>query len=210
VTAVLAAQENRYKPIILKYDVDWLAIKDACMATIGKQAGKEPTDEWKKKLLLAEHSPLRRSVISVKWEEIPYFVMGHLVRHHVGCTPYVSTSRSDRTGVDRNERRQTDMVSMEMDFNIQSLIDISSRRLCLCADPETIKYWKGLVEVIREIDPVLAWALVPQCVHRGACMEKFGNCQYFNNFAQNLSKEELLDLSTRYEKYNEMILSRQK
>ena len=99
---------------------------------------------------------------------------------------------------------------MEMDFNIQSLIDISSRRLCLCADPETIKYWKGLVEVIREIDPVLAWALVPQCVHRGACMEKFGNCQYFNNFAQNLSKEELLDLSTRYEKYNEMILSRQK
>ena len=74
---------------------------------------------------------------------------------------------------------------------------------------ENVKLWNRGVFVKYEIvkmwkcENVKSW-------NRGACMEKFGNCQYFNNFAQNLSKEELLDLSTRYDKYNEMILSRQK
>ena len=193
---------NRYKPVITDFNVDWAKIKDACMATIGKRADKEPADTWKKKLLLAQHSPLRRGTISVYWEQIPYFVMGHLVRHHVGCTPFVSTSRSDRTGVDRTERRQTDFVSMEMDFNIQSLIDISRKRLCNCADAETIKYWKGLIEAVAEYDPIIAWACVPEGIHRGGCPECFSDCKVCNSILGQMEHPE--DMVARYEKYNNM------
>ena len=46
-------------------DIDWLKIKKACMTTVSKQASdKEPSDQWKKRLLLAEHSPIRRGEIS--------------------------------------------------------------------------------------------------------------------------------------------------
>ena len=42
------------------------------MTTISKQAGdKEPAQVWKRKLLMCQHSPLRRGSISWKWEEIP-------------------------------------------------------------------------------------------------------------------------------------------
>ena len=191
------------KPRILNFYVNWQAIKDACMQTIGKQAGEnEPPKEWKRKLLICKHSPIRRSLISIKWEKIPSYVSTHFCRH-VTATPYVSTSREDRTGVPREERKQTDNVSMQMDMNIQTLFNITEKRLCLCSDPTTIKYANGLVEAIREYDEDIAWACVPQCVNCGACVEPFGNCKYFENFAKGLSKEELTDIMTRYEKYNE-------
>ena len=31
---------------ITNFNVDWMAIKSACMTTISKQAGKEPNKEW--------------------------------------------------------------------------------------------------------------------------------------------------------------------
>ena len=46
---------------MIKYYVDnWQEIKDATMTTIGKSTGKYPTSEWKLKLLISEHSPMRR------------------------------------------------------------------------------------------------------------------------------------------------------
>ena len=48
------------------------------MTTISKEAGdKEPSKEWKRKLLICRHSPIRRGVISWKWEEIPYAISTH-------------------------------------------------------------------------------------------------------------------------------------
>ena len=91
---------------IIKYNVDWLEIKSACMQTISKQAKTTPPNEWKRKLLISRHSPIRRGVISWKWDNIPFYVMGHFVRHHVGCTPYVATGREDRTNIPREERKQ--------------------------------------------------------------------------------------------------------
>lgn len=190
------------KTKIIKFDVNWDFIKEACMRTIGKETGKSPTDEWKKKILVCQHSPIRRGNISWKWEDIPYCNMGHFVRHHVGCTPYVSTSRSDRTGIDRTKRKQTDSVSMEMDANIQSLIDMAGRRLCLCSDKTTREYMEDLINAIREYDEIVAWRLVPQCVNYGGCIEKFGNCKYFDSFAQELTKEELIDPIKRLDKYD--------
>ena len=196
--------ENKPKTEIIKFDVDWDFIKEGCMATIGKAAGKTPSKEWKRKLLICQHSPIRRGNISWKWSDIPFCIMGHVVRHHVGCTPYVSTSRADRTEIkDRSQRSQMDSVSMEMDANIQSLIDIAGRRLCMCADPTTSSYIEDLKEQIEKYDDTVSWAMVPQCVRAGGCCEPFGKCEYYKNFAKNLTKEEQMDIMIRMNKYDE-------
>ena len=41
-------EKDKFKPEVLKFNVDFFFIKDACMQTIGKEAGKEPNDEWKR------------------------------------------------------------------------------------------------------------------------------------------------------------------
>lgn len=66
------------KTIITNFNVNWIAIKDACMTTVSKQSlGKEPSQEWKRKLLICRHSPIRRGIISWKWENIPYAISTH-------------------------------------------------------------------------------------------------------------------------------------
>ena len=196
--------ENKPKTEIIKFDVDWDFIKEGCMATIGKAAGKTPSKEWKRKLLICQHSPIRRGNISWRWSDIPFCIMGHVVRHHVGCTPYVSTSRADRTEIkDRSQRSQMDSVSMEMDANIDGLISIAGRRLCTQADKTTREYMEDLVDAISEYDEDIAWALVPQCVARGGCCEPFGKCTYYDNFSKTLTKEEQTNITKRYDKYNE-------
>ena len=128
---------------ITNFNVDWTLIKNLCRQTVNMgDSKKESTSEWKRKLLICRHSPLRAGTITVKLEDIPYYVSTHLVRHNVGVTPYVGTSREDRTGIPREERKQTDLVSMQMNMNIEALMNISERRLCNCADKNTIKVWK--------------------------------------------------------------------
>ena len=192
------------KTQILEFNVNWNSIKRACMRTIGKEAGnKEPSHEWKRKLLVCQHSPIRKGIITWKWNEIEYFSMAHFARHHVGITPYVETSRSDRTNIPREERKQTDKVSMEMEANIQALIDMASRRLCNQADKTTIGYMQDLVSAIKEYDEDIAWALVPSCVRYGGCNEPFGNCTFYDNFSKNLTMEQQTDIMKRYDAYNE-------
>ena len=194
---------ENYKPKVVNFNVDWFAIKDACMQTIGKEAVAEPSSEWKRKLLICRHSPIRRSLISVKWEEIPSYVSTHFCRHSVGVTPYVSTSREDRTGVPREERKQTDMVSMQLDLNIQSLFNIMEKRLCKCSDINTIKYAKGLAEAIKEYDEDIFWACVPQCIRCGGCVEPFSNCNFYSNLMKDHTLEEQQNVMKRYDIYNE-------
>lgn len=187
---------------VIKYDVDWREIKNLCRGTIGMDDSlQEPSREWKRKLLISEHSPLRHSLITIEIDNIPFYVMGHLVRHSVGVTPYVRTSREDRTGVPRSERRQTDLVDMRMDLNIQSLINISRKRLCNQADATTQKIWLSVIKAIAEYDSDIAWACVKECIRDAGCPEKFGNCEYFKNFTKDLSINELVDIEKRYDVY---------
>ena len=196
--------KNNYNPKVLNFDVNWKAIKDACMQTIGKQAGdKEPPQVWKRKLLVCKHSPIRRSLISIKWDSIPSYVSTHFCRHSVGVTPYVQTSREDRTGVPRNERKQTDDVSMQMDMNIQSLINIMEKRLCLCSDENTIKYAEGLLEEIKKYDEDVYWVCVPSGIAHGGCTEPFGNCRICNHILEQMTPEDRMDITKRYDAYNE-------
>ena len=192
------------KTTIKNFNVNWLDIKNACRQTVSMGDSRlEPTSEWKRKLLICRHSPLRIGSVLWKSEDVPFYVMGHIVRHNVGCTPFVSTSREDRTGIPRNERKQTDFVNMQMTANIEALINISERRLCTCADPTTRKYWEAVLEAIREYDEDIFWACVPQCIRCGACVEPFSNCRFYENFSKNLTPEQQTDIMARYDAYNE-------
>lgn len=192
------------KTTIKNFDVNWLNIKNACRQTISMCDSEiEPTSEWKRKLLICRHSPIRIGSVLWKSEDVPFYVMGHIVRHNVGCTPFVSTSREDRTGIPRNERKQTDFVDMQMIANIEALINISERRLCTCADPTTRKYWEAVLEAIKEYDEDVYWACVPQCIRCGACVEPFGECKVYENFSKQLTPEQQTDIMARYDAYNE-------
>lgn len=194
---------EKIKTKITDFDIKWQKIKSACMTTISKEAGdKEPSSEWKRKLLLCEHSPIRRGSISWKWDAIPYAISTHFVRHHEGVEKWVGTERTDRTGVDRETRSQMNMVPMEMEANIQAIINISYKRLCTCADPTTREYWKSVLQAIKEYDEDIFWACVPQCIRCGGCPE-YKSCGFFDNFAKKLTKEELINVKIRYDKFNE-------
>ena len=186
------------KPIvkIIKYDVDWREIKNMARTTIGMDDSlQEPNQEWKRKILIAEHSVIRHSLITVEIDNVPFYVMGHFVRHSVGVTPYVKTSREDRTGVPRSERRQTDLVDMRMDLNIQSLINISRKRLCNQADATTRKIW---MMVLREV----VFTCAPEGIRCGGCPEQFSECVACENFMSTMGFEERQNMMKRYEKYD--------
>lgn len=188
---------------VTDFNIDWKKIKSACMTTISKEAGdKEPSHEWKRRLLLCEHSPIRRGTISWKYDEIPYCISTHFVRHHEGVEKWVGTERADRTEIkDRSERSQMDTVPMEMEANIQALINISKKRLCTSADPLTRAYWIATLEAIREYDEDIYWACVPECVRDGGCPE-YKPCGYYESLMENESKETQMSLVKRYNVYN--------
>lgn len=142
------------------------------MNTIGKETGKYPSSEWKRKILRAEHSPIRSLVFTIRFTDIPYWIVGHFVRHKIGVEHYVSTQRTDRTGVDRTKLPQDNLVSYTMVADAQALINISRKRLCSQASKETREVWMMVRNAIAEVGELeLAEAMVPECVYRGFCTE---------------------------------------
>lgn len=161
--------------VYLKHYRDyWQDIKDATMNTIGKNTGKYPTSEWKRNLILSEHSPIRKLKISWKWEQLKYWISVHIVRHKHGIEHFVSTQRTDRTNVNRDELPQNSLVNHECEANAQALINISRKRLCNCASLETRQAWQEVKNKVAEVEPELAKCMVRECVYRnGFCPEMF-------------------------------------
>lgn len=163
-----------------EYTDSWLKVKQSARTTVSKEgAGKYPDDKWKKSILLAEHSPIRKIKFSWKWSDLKSWVSVHFVRHHIGILHYVSTQRTDRTGVDRDELRQDALVEHECEANAQALINISRKRLCFQASHETIEAWRQVREEVRKHDPILASVMVRECIYRGFCPE-MKPCGYCN------------------------------
>jgi hypothetical protein len=162
----------------LKVKGTWREVADAARTTIRQEEGtKDPSDKWKKRILLAEHSPIRKLNFNWKWIDLPYWVSVHFVRHKYGIEHFVSTQRTDRTGEDRTCARQDAPVVHECFANAQQIMFMSRRRLCAQASPETREAWKLVVEAIREKEPILAECCVPECVYRGFCPE-FKTCGF--------------------------------
>lgn len=133
----------------------------------------EPSVKWKKKIIKAEHSPLRCLMFNIDLYDIPRFVSDHLVRHHEWCQPFVSTGRSDvlKENLPRNEQKMTDLYNTRLFLNAQEIINISKVRLCNKAELPTRQVWQTVIEELRKIEPELANACVPTCFYRGFCPE---------------------------------------
>lgn len=173
----------------LKTKGTWRDVADSARTTINREAGtKEPSSNWKRRMLLAEHSPIRRLSISTKWYDLKYWVSVHLVRHKFGIDHWVRTQRTDRTGVDRNEIPQGALVEHEIEFNAQSAINISRKRLCKQASPETTDAWDAVLTSIEATEPELVSCCVPECIYRGFCPE-YISCGYHKTkrFAKELA-----------------------
>ena len=157
---------------------NWSLALDVARETMGQETnGKEPSSGWKKRMLLARHSPIQTVFYRIDLVGIPYWVSVHLVRHKVGVDHFVRSQRSDRTGVSRDELPQNAPVVHTMVANAQAILAISRKRLCFQASPETRKTWEAVVKALAEAGEVeLAEACVPECVACGGMCPELKPC----------------------------------
>ena len=150
----------------------WEEVANRARTTVSKgELGKEPSDNFKKRILMAEHSPIRGLIYCFKISNLKSWVATHFVRHHVGVEKWVSTQRTDRTGVNRDELPQGEEVTMELEANAQALINMSRKRLCSQASSETREVMQAIKKEVSERDEFLARVMVKECVYRGFCPE---------------------------------------
>lgn len=169
------------KPIVtIQQATPWKRALNAARKTVGKKPlDKNPSDKWKAEMLLAEHSPIRLVEWDISFENIRQWVSVHLVRHFLGFIPFVHTQREDRTKLDcsRDELPQGSLNDMDVSVNAQALINVSRKRLCMCASKETREAWQCVKDEMQKHDPIMAKYMVRNCVYRGFCPELHG-CGY--------------------------------
>lgn len=161
---------------------DWNVVKQAACTTMWKTpTDKEPSSKWKRKILMARHSPIESLLFLVDMREIPYWVSVHLVRHKIGITHWVSSQRDDRhqTDTPRSEKPQGELVNHLMLINAQALIAVSKKRLCMLASKETRALWNEVRNQVKLVDPDMAWAMRAECWWCGhKCPEMLGCGKY--------------------------------
>lgn len=158
----------------IKIKGTWRDVADAARTTIGMEAGEgEPSSNWKRKMLLAEHSPIRKIYINWKWTNLKSWISVHFVRHKFGIEHWVKSQRPDRTGSrnNRDEVPQGTLIDHECEANTQAIINISRKRLCNMAMPETRQAWKKFLESMKDKEPELYSVCVRDCIYRGWCYE---------------------------------------
>lgn len=151
-------------------------IMNRCRITVWKDSlDKEPSVQFMEDIYKAEHSPIRDKWFSIEIRGIKSWVATHFVRHSIGYTPYVSTQRDDRIEYcgNRDDRKQGELVNMDITLNAQAFINVSKKRLCGQAHKEAQRVWNLILAKLREIDQPLFDNCVPECVYRGFCPEKY-------------------------------------
>lgn len=171
---------------------DWTRVKNHCRTTVNKNfTDKEPTQDFKRKLLISEHSPIRLLEVDWSWEDIYSWVATHWSRHKF--EKFISTQRDDRTDNDafgdfdpvwididgterhpyktRNDKPQGALVRFDGYANAQSLIDAFRKRLCYQASPETRMLAEDFKASLHAVQPEISDVLVPNCVYRCGCPE---------------------------------------
>ena len=185
---------------------DWTRVKNHCRTTVGKNfTENEPGSEFKKKLLLSEHSPIRLLQVDWSWKGIKSWVATHWTRHKWEC--FVSTQRDDRTTTvnqthqSRDKAPQDTPVNFDGYANAQHLIDTFRKRLCFCASAETRKLAEDLKIELHKLEPEWADVLVPNCLYRCGCPE-FNTCGYWEKFIKDHPEVDITDIQKRYDAYN--------
>lgn len=189
--------------MILKIKGTWQDVVDDCRSTVGKPPlGKEPSQKFKRSIMISEHSPIRNLSVKWKWVNIPYWLSTEWSRHKWEC--YITTQRSDRTGEDRRKKPQDAPVDFVGDANSQHLIDTMRKRLCFgMATAEARQKAMELKAEIADDIPELAFVLVPNCIYRGGCPET-SDCNHFAKFKEFCQNEgyDITNIEERYEAYS--------
>lgn len=160
-------------------DGNWKNVKNKCRTTVGKEySSLESTSEFRRKLLISEHSPIRLISVDWTWDNIEYWLSTEWSRHKF--EKFISTQRTDRTGVDREDKPQGSRVKFDGYANAQNLIDAWRKRLCRQADPKATKLALDFKSALHDFEPELADMLVPNCVYRCGCPE-FTACGFGND-----------------------------
>jgi len=179
----------------------WKKVLNNSRITVGKEdLDKEPSKAFKKSILKSQHSPIRKLKFEVYIKDIEAHVTQQFSRHHVACETnplytfseeikptdlehFVTSSREDRTGIKRSERKQNDLINYNFEANAQGLIDASKKRLCLCADTGAVRAWHAVKKGVEQLEPILAQKMQPSCIHYGFCPEdpKLVKCNYSNS-----------------------------
>lgn len=190
------------KTKILRIKGDWQEVVDDSRFTVGKEPlGKEPSEDFKRRILIAEHSTIRSISVKWVWENMKHWVTVHWVRHK--WEKFVRTQRSDRTSINRDELRQDEPQNFTGEANVQHLIDTWRKRLCYMASDETRQYAEDFKMALHEVEPEIADVLVPNCVYRCGCPE-MGGCGWFNSHPELQTS----DIQSRYGAYNELFYQR--
>lgn len=193
------------KTEILKIKGDWQEVVDDCRATVSKPPlGHDPSTAFKRKILIAEHSPIRDLSVRFRWRGIKYWIAMHWKTHH--WESKVSTQRSDRTGVPRDKLPQDALLDFTGEMNVQAAIDTMRKRLCRQASPETRRYAEDFKRTLHDVEPEISDVLVPNCVYRCGCPE-MKRCGYWDELVKKTRAGILTgDIQTRYDLYNKLFL----
>lgn len=200
------------KTIFNLISTDWRRAKNHCRRTVGKQFTENvPSDEFKEKLAISEHSPIRVIEVDWTWENIPYWVSTEWSRHKF--EKFITSQRNDRQqNYDRNAARQDAPVNFDGFANLQNLIDAWRKRLCFKATKEARELAEDFKIALESEDKAMSKVLVPNCIYRFGCPE-FTPCGFFKNFLEfaeqnNISIEQLSDINIRYELFSKMLKTR--
>lgn len=189
------------KTEILKIKGSWEDVVNDCRNTVSKgELGREPSSEFKKTILTAEHSPIRNLSARFRWADIKYWVAMHWKTHMWPSN--VNTQRNDRqNNYDRDKAPQDSPVTFIGEMNAQHTIDTMRKRLCRQAAPETRELAEDFKDELKESQPEWADVLVPNCIYRCGCPEKNG-CGYFKAVCARDIDCMSINIRTRYEAYN--------
>ena len=165
----------------IKINFDWPLVRNCCRSTVRKDfIESEPSGEFKRKLVVAEHSPIRELTVMWRWDNIPYWLSTEWSRHKF--EKYITSQRNDRQKeYDRNGARQDAPVDFIGSADVQSRIDSFRKRLCFCATKEARALAVDFKMKLYETYPEVSLALVPHCIYRGGCPE-IKNCGHFARF----------------------------
>lgn len=153
---------------------DWVLVRNLARLTQGKPPiFTEVSEEFKRKMLISRHEPLKaiNYVITV---ECPQWVAMHLVRHKHSLH-FVQSSRDDITGETRDPNK---IIQYTFIANPVGLMDMSEKRLCGTASEETRELMQLIANEFIIIEPLLGYRLQPSCVVKGYCPEQFKPCGY--------------------------------
>jgi hypothetical protein len=115
-------------------------------------------------LYLARHSVIYAVQFWIEITDLSDRAHSHLVRSHVGFTPWVRTQRPDRGGA-------PGLRSLAILCNAEALIILGQKRLCYKAWHETREVVEAIRAGVAAHDPALADLMQPACVWYRGCHE---------------------------------------